>query len=301
MTSSFRPALASFLALAALPLLAQPASRPSAPQPTFAVDAAYTGNTPFEARGASAGAASITQFGAKLSLPVALPLAGTSSTWSLGYRDYTLERDPLTPLPRRLKSLSTSLSAFRASVNNWSYFGSVSLGAHEAGSTFSSHGVGVSVVALANRTLRPDLTAGLGFAYNSLSRRHGRILPVATLDWRPAPAWRAFLGFPRTGATWQAAPDLDVDFVVEADFGAFYLQDDPAPLRPNRPALNRTRLDYQALRVGPAVVWRATSAVGLRAAAGIVPLLDIEYRQRGYELESDRISGFFSLSADVKF
>jgi hypothetical protein len=301
MTLSFR--LLSFPAalLAATTLFAQPAGRPAVAQAALALDTAYTGDTSFEARGGSAGGASVTQFGVKLSVPVSLPVAGVAATAGVSYRDYTLDCDAFTPIPDRLKSLSVSLSAFRAPVNDWSYFGSLSLGAHEAGSGFSSHGLGVSVVGLANRALRPGLAAGIGFVYNSLSRRHGRILPVATIDWRPAPTWRAFLGFPRSGISWQAAPEVEVDFVVEADFGAFYVQDDPAPLRPNRPALNRTRLDYQALRVGPAVTWRATRAFTVRAAAGLVPMLDVEYRQRGYELEADGVTGFASLSGEVKF
>jgi hypothetical protein len=113
------------LVATALPLAAQnPASaaplptssgRPASAAVTLKFDTAYTGDTPFAARGTSVGNFSVAQFGAEIVVP--LPPVGGSifPILSLRYRDYSLDRDTLTPIPDRLKSLS---AAFTVSANS---------------------------------------------------------------------------------------------------------------------------------------------------------------------------------------
>lgn len=66
----------------------------------------------------------------------------------------------------------------------------MSPGVHNADSGFSSKGFGVGVIAIASRKFTPNFGAGFGFVYNSLSKGTGRMMPVATFNWTPAPAWR---------------------------------------------------------------------------------------------------------------
>jgi hypothetical protein len=259
------------------------------------VDGAVTDHTDFVARGGPAGGFSVTQASARLSLP----LAPIDQRWfpavSFRYRHLALDRDPGTPIPETLKSLSVSLSASGVLSPDWSFFGSVSPGLADAGGGFTSRGLGIGVIAIATRRFADDFSGGLGVVYDSLARGTGRIFPVATLDWRPAPGWRAFLGFPRTGVAWQVSEALRAEFVGEADFGSFHVASDPAPGGGNRPPLDRTRLEYQAVRVGPALTWQAAPAFRARLAAGVVPVLDVEYRKRNYELKSDTTAAFASL------
>ena len=80
------------------------------------------------------------------------------------------------------------------------------------------------------------------------------------------------------------------------------MKEDPAPAAAAaRPPLDRTRLDWQALRVGPAVTWRFAPSASLRLAAGLVPILEVEYRQRGSNLEADRLAGFASAALEWRF
>ena len=298
-------------ALAALPLAAQnPASsapaptasgRPATAAVTLEFDTAYTGDTPFTARGASAGSFSVAQFGTEVAVPLP-PLGGDIfPIVSLKYRHYSLDRDAATPLPDRLQSLSGALTVFTKLDADWSLLASVSPGVHSAGSTFSSKGFGVGVLALASRKFTPEFGAGFGFVYDSLSKGTGRIIPVATFNWTPAPAWRVTLGFPRTGVIYTFSPELDFEFTAEADFGSFYVTDDPLPGGRNKPALNRTRLEYQSLRVGPALAWRASPTLSARASIGAVPLLRADYHQRNYRATADRTAPYASAGLEWKF
>ncbi len=299
----FRLAAALAAALGATTgLLAQPAGgRAASPQVSLTVEGGLTGNTAFEARGAPAGGIAVQQYGARLSVPLA-PLAGQwRPTVSLRYRHHQLDRDPGTPLPEEFQSLNLSLGVFGPLSPDWSLFASVSPGYGNAGGGFTSRGLGVGVLAVATRKFNADFSGGFGLRYDSLARGSTRILPVATFDWTPAPGWRAFVGFPRTGASWRASELLTLEFVAEMDFGTYYVTDDPLPLGAGKPPLNRTRLEYQAVRVGPALAWRAADGFQVRLAAGVVPVLNAEYEQRNYKLKSDDTAAFGSLELEWRF
>lgn len=282
--------------------LAQPAGgRPAHSLISLTVDGAFTGRTDFEARGQGAGDVAVMQTGVKLSVPLA-PLAGQwFPSVGLDYKLYDLDRAPGTPLPDRLQSLGASFSVFGALNADWKLIGSVSPRLANAGGGFTSRGFGLGVLALATRKFGPEFGGGFGVVYDSLARGTGRLLPIATFDWTPAPAWRVFLGFPRTGASWQTSPDLLAEFVAEADFGSFYVTDDPAPRAAGRPALDRTRLEYRAVRVGPALTWNYTPAAHVRLAGGVLPVLDVDYHRRGYKLKSDNVPAFAALELNWKF
>lgn len=302
------PALTVLAGCAALPVAAQDTTarsaasgRPASAAVSLRLETAYTGDTPFEARGASAGGFSVAQFGAEVAAPLP-PIGGTLfPDVSVRYRHYALDLDSGTPLPDRLQSLSAAFSVFGQLDADWSLRGSVSPGVHNAGSGFSSKGFGVGVLAIASRKFTPDFGAGFGFVYNSLSKGTGRIIPVATFNWTPAPAWRVTLGFPRTGVIRTLTPELDFEFTAEADFGSFYVTDDPLPGGRNKPALNRTRLEYQSIRVGPALAWRSPSGFSARASVGAVPLLNADYHQRKYRLESERLTPYASAALAWRF
>lgn len=297
--------------LAALPLTAQnlatPAAetaasgRPASSRLTLKASTAFTGHTPFEARGASAGGFAVAQYGAELALPLPPLGAGSFPVVSLKFQDYHLDRDAGTPLPGRLKSLSAGFTLVSRLDADWTLLTSASPGFHDAGPTFSSKGFGVGVIAIANRKFSSTFGAGFGVVYDSLSKGTGRILPVATFNWQPAPAWRVSLGFPRTGVFYTVSPTLEAEFTAEADFGSFYVHDDPLQAGLNKPALNRTRLEYQALRVGPAVTWRATPTFSGRASVGAVPLLNGDYHRRHYRVKSERVAPYVSAALDYKF
>ena len=277
------------------------AGRPANSAVTLKFDTAYTGDTPFEARGASAGSFSVAQFGAEIAVPLP-PVGGNLfPIVSLRHRHYSLDRDTGTPLPDRLNSLSAAFTVIGKLDADWSLLASVSPGLHNAGSGFSSRGFGVGALAIASRRFTPGFGAGFGFVYDSLSKGTGRIIPVATFNWTPAPAWRVTLGFPRTGVIYTFTAELDFEFTAEADFGSFYVTDDPLPGGRNQPALDRTRLEYQSVRVGPAVAWRASTQLSARASVGAVPVLNADYHQRNYRVKSERTAAYASAALEWKF
>ncbi len=280
---------------------AAPSGRPASAKVSLTVESGFTGSTDLEARGAPAGGLSVSQASARINVP----LPPLSASWfpgvSLRYRHHRLDRDAGTPLPGDLRSLSLGLNAYGVLSPEWTFIGSVSPGFGNAGGGFGSRGFGVGVMAIAMRKFDSDLSAGFGLRYDSLARGSTRILPVATFDWAPAPGWKAFLGFPRTGASWAMDKEWSAEFTAEMDFGSFYVMDDPSPAGRNKPALNRTRLEYKAVRVGPALKWQAAPDFSARLGAGIVPFLEAEYEQRGFKLKSGGATGFASIELDWKF
>ena len=245
-------ALSANLTLFAQPRDLAPArSRPADALISLKLEAATTGHVPLKVGGFS-----VVQAKADLSLPLPPIGVGTYLIAGLNYQQHALTLDSATPLPNQLQSLKASLTLIRIINPAWTFIGSVSPGLHNAGTRFTSRGFGVGTLAVANRKFSNDFSAGFGAVYNSLSREHGRALPVASFEWQASPEWKIFLGFPRTGASWQMTDDLAVEFIAEADFGTYYVTTDPQPSLANKPALNRTRLDYQAFRLGAAAAWR---------------------------------------------
>ena len=294
-----------FIALtlsANLTLFAQPRDpapargRPADALISLKLEAALTGHTPLRVGGFS-----VVQTSANLSLPLPPIGVGTYLIAGLNYQQHALTLDSSTPLPAQLQSLKASLTVIRIMDPAWTFIGNVSPGLHNAGTRFTSRGFGVGTLAIANRKFSSDFSAGFGAVYNSLSRDHGRVLPVASFEWQASPEWKIFLGFPRTGASWQMTDKLAVEFIAEADFGTYYVTADPQPSLTKKPALNRTRLDYQALRLGAAAAWRFSPQTSLRATLGAVPLLKADYHQRNYELKSERAAPFFSLALEQRF
>ena len=290
---------AAFLSPAAVGASA-PSGRPASARISLALESGFTGQTDLEARGAAAGGISIFQTSARINVP----LPPLSAQWfpgvSLRYRHHRLDREAGTPLPGDLQSLSLGLNAYGVLSPDWTFIGTVSPGVAGAGG-LGSRGFGVGVMGLALRKFSPDLSAGFGLRYDSLARGSTRILPIATFDWAPAPGWKAFLGFPRTGASWRIDNSWSAEFTAEMDFGSFQMNDDPLPAGRNKPPLNRTRLEYKAVRVGPALKWEASPDLSARLGAGIVPFLEAEYEQRGYNMKSGGATGFASIELDWKF
>lgn len=281
---------------------AQPA-RPGGPPPPLSimVDGAVTSRTDFTARGVSAGGVAVTQAGARLRYTLPAWDGRWQPTLGLDYQRYDLDLSAGTPLPDTLQRLRASFGVAGSLTPEWTFFGQISPSVANAGSGFSERGTGFGVIAIASRKFHSDVSAGFGLVYDSLARGTGRLLPVATVDWTPAPGWRAFVGFPRTGVSWQVNPTLKAEFVAEADFGSFYVNDDPSARIAGRPPLDRTRLEYQAVRVGPAVTWKANPGFQTRLAVGAVPVLNIDYHRRDYELKSDDTSAFASVELEWRF
>lgn len=277
-----------------------PSGRPAAAKVTLTLESGFTGETDLEAGGASAGGISVFQTSAKLNVP----LPPLSASWfpgvSLSYRHHRLDRKTGTPLPGDLQSLNLGLNAYGVLSPDWTFIGSVSPGIASSDG-LGSKGFGLGLLALAMRKFDSDLSAGFGLRYDSRARGFTRILPIATFDWAPAPGWKAFLGFPRTGASWRIGNSWTAELTAEMDFGSFQVNDDPLPAGRNKPALNRTRLEYKAVRVGPALRWEASPGLSARLGAGLVPFLEAEYEQRGYRLKSDGAAGFASLELEWKF
>jgi hypothetical protein len=299
-------ALAGFC-LGVGPLCAQEESRQlnSPPaggaQPSLIVDGAVAGDTGFKVGSTRVGGASVDNFRASLSAPLP-PLSPTVfETIGLTYADYSFGRDAGTPLPNNLHGLSADLGAVDRLDDDWTLIARVSPGLYNAGSGFSSKGFGVGVFAIAEYRFNANLRGGLGLGYNSLGHGISKVLPVASLDWRPAERWDVSVGFPRTGITYQVNPRWNIGGVAEFDGGAFYNKTDPAPQLTGKPSLADTRLDYLSVRLGGVVSYDIAPGFSVRLGVGAVVLRQADYYQRNYELKSKGAAAYVSGGARYRF
>lgn len=301
-------ALAAALASLASPQLsAQEESRqvnaiPTAGlQPSLVIDGAVAGSTGFKVGSTRVGGTSADSARVSLSAPLP-PISSTIfTTVGLTYTDYSFNRDNGTPLPSNLHGLSLDFGAVDRLDDRWTLIARVDPGLYNAGSGFTSRGFGVGVFAIADYRFSSTLNGGIGLGYNSLGHGISRVLPVASVDWKPADGWDVSVGFPRTGVTYSLAPQWTVGGVAEFDGGAFYIKNDPAPQLKGKPALNDTRLDYLSVRVGGVVSYEIARGFSLRLGVGAVVLRQADYFNRSYKLKSNGSAGYVSGGVRYQF
>jgi hypothetical protein len=267
--------------------------------PTLLVDGTVAGSTGFKVGSTRVGGT--TADSARVSLTSPLPPFSPSAfaTVGLTYTDYSFNPNPGTPLPENLHGLSADLGVVDRLDERWTLIGRVSPGFYNSGSGFSGHGFGVGVFAIADYQFSSTLRGGIG--YNSLGRGISRVLPIASLDWKPADRWDVSVGFPRTGVTYQLTPEWSIGGVAEFDGGAFYVNHDPAPQLLGKPALNNTRLDYLSVRLGAVTSYDLSRGFSIRLGLGAVVLRQADYYQRNYKLKSTGAAGYGSAAVRYRF
>jgi hypothetical protein len=269
--------------------------------PTLLVDGTVAGSTGFKVGSTRVGGT--TADSARVSLSAPLPPFSPSAfaTVGLSYTDYSFNPNPGTPLPENLHGLSADLGLVDRLDDRWTLIGRVSPGFYNAGSGFSGHGFGVGVFAIADYRFSSALRGGIGLGYNSLGHGISRVLPIASLDWKPADRWDISVGFPRTGVTYMLTPDWSVGGVAEFDGGAFYVNHDPAPQLLGKPALNNTRLDYLSVRLGAVTSYDFARGFSVRLGLGAVVLRQADYYQRNYKLKSTGEAAYGSAAVRYRF
>ena len=270
-------------------------------QPALTVEGAIAGSTSFKAGSTPAGAASVDN--ARVSLSAPLPPLSTSvfDTVGITYTEYAFSRNAGTPLPAYLHGLSADIGAIDRIAQDWTLIARVSPGLYNAGSGFSTRGFGIGAFAIAQYQFDPNLTGGFGVGYNSLGHGINRLLPVASIDWKPADGWEVSVGFPRTGVTYTLTPQWKAGAVAEFDGGSYFIKDDPAPRLGSKPSLADTRLDYRSIRTGALVSYEVQTGFSVRLGFGAVVDREANYADRGYKLKSNGTAAYLSGGASYRF
>jgi opacity protein-like surface antigen len=286
--SSAQSALA-FAALAACALSSPLAAQPAPPAPTLKIETSHAGETDLEADNIAVGEVAVSRLTAKLDLPLAPLSESTTLAADFGYSAYHLDRSGPVALPEHLESLDAGLSTRHRFDDRWGLLARVSVGVAGSEGRFSSDGFNAGLFAIATYQFSETFSAGVGFAYNSLSESLP-VIPVAGVRWDFAPDWRFTLAFPSTRVSWNANERLTLRVSLDLDTGSFHVKNDPRPATigvNGRPALDDTVLDYTAISAGLGAAYRLTDSLTLDATLGYNFSRTADFDERGYEIEAD--------------
>lgn len=202
-------------------------------------------------------------------------------------------------LPERLQSIAAPIGIVHRWDERWSLLANLQPRFASAGSSLSSAGFDVPVLALASYRANPELTWSFGFRYSD--RSDVSLLPIAGVVWRFAPGWEAGLAFPETGLSYQATPRLTYRAVATFHGGDYRLETDPrAPADRNGGSLDDAWLEYREIRTGVAVDYAVSDALRVRADVGVVVDQRFDYFTRGVELEGGS-PAYFTLALMGRF
>lgn len=205
---------------------------------------------------------------------------------SVGYADFFFDNSTGTPLPDQLETVEAGLNVRHTLNERWTLRGGLTASFNNADGSFSTDGFALGARLLAIYRFSETLTAGAGFAYNTLSETLP-IMPIAAVSWQFAPDWSLTLGYPHTRVTWTANKRLSLYVGLDIDSGSFYVEDDPSPSAAGKPSLSDTVLDYTAIGAGLGGSYRLTDSLTLEASVGYNFSRTADYDERDYELESE--------------
>jgi len=272
-----------------------------APSFSVKVDTSVIGKTGVETGGVSAGDVAVSKVGVELTQP--LPPLGDNFFPSVGlsYTTLFLDLGAGTALPERLHTVSVPISVFKTFDEKWSGLASVSPDLSNAGTSFSREGFGVSFFTMATYSFSETLRASFGLAGDTMASGFGALLPVVAAEWKFATDWTLNVGFPSTGISWQATDKLKLSAKFLADFGTFYVEEDPLPGLLGKPSLKDTKLDYMSISVGLGADYKLTNSLTVGATVGALIYRKANYDSRNYELSSEGSAAYFGLSAAYAF
>ena len=202
-------------------------------------------------------------------------------------------------LPERLQAMALSLGVSHRWDERWQLLATLQPRLASAGSGLSSAGFDVPVMALANYTANPELTWSFGLRYGA--RSDIKVLPIAGVMWRFAPAWDFRLAWPDSGLGYRATPQLTLRAVATFHGGDYRLTEDPrAPADRTGASLHNAWLEYREVRVGLAAEYAVGRGVSLRAGFGKVVSQRFLYLDPDLRLKGETPT-YFALGAVLRF
>ncbi|ACB74398.1 DUF6268 family outer membrane beta-barrel protein [Opitutus terrae] len=271
-----------FLILLALPLISSAQPRGSGGGVEVIVRTSYTAESDLDRAGTAVSVQSWQLgLGGSVSLSEATRLR-LGAEWARHELDVTGPRW----LPERLQSVAIPIGLVHRWDDGWSLLATLQPRFASAGSSFSSSGFDMPVLALASYRASPELTWSFGLRYSD--RSDVKLLPLAGVMWRFAPGWEAGLAFPESGVSYRATPRLTWRAVATFHGGDYRLERDPRPPADRTGvSLRDAWLEYREIRTGVAVEVALNDTMSLRADAGVVVDQRFDYFTRGVELEGE--------------
>lgn len=230
----------------------------------------------------------------------ALPMSeSTRFSYGANWTRFDFDRPNTLPLPDTLDEIAIDLGLTHRLNDRWRLSAKISPGLY--GDLENNPGDAFNAPVLALATWRQNASLAWSFGLRADAFSDNPVLPIIGVDWEISPTWRFTIGMPRAGFTYRATPELDIGLGVSVQGGNYRISDDPRPagLSAVRP-LNDTYLDYHEIRVGVAVDYRFTPALGLSLEAGIVTDQKFDYYDRDYSLNGGE-NAFFSLGVIGRF
>lgn len=204
------------------------------------------------------------------------------------------------PLPNRLQSVAVDVSYSQRFSETFAGVVGVNSGYHNAGTGFSSKGLGTLVAVGGIYRLSPTLSLSAGGGYDSLA--HGRRYSTAlSVDGRLGEKWRFSAGYPKTSVTYLFSDAFEVSAIAAGSFHTYYVDRDPRPGLVGKPTLDRTTLEYNDTRVGIAATYKFANQLTLTGTVGAIVDRQFDYHQRNFKLRADDTAAYGSVGLGWRF
>jgi hypothetical protein len=239
--------------------------------------------------GTAWGKIDVTHIGVSLTHRHRLSDGRTGLSWEMEYDRYELDAGAGgPPLPDRAHSLALQTTARRPLNERWILLASLKPMVANAGNGFDNHGFGLTAGLFSLYRSSRTLTWGAGLLYRSLAEDDLRILPALGVEWRPAPAWRVDVGFPRTAITYSTNDRWRWSLSANGHGGTFHVGESiAAPVM-----LENSLLDYTEIRTGFGFEYEPRADLIVSLTVGAIVHQEFDYFERGYEIEADNTPTF---------
>lgn len=212
--------------------------------------------------------------------------ANTRALFGVEWSRHELDRTGVTWLPENLKALGVPLGVSHRFDERWRLLVTATPRLAGADGDIGDARVDVPVLALASYASSPDLVWSFGLRYGAQSDI--KLLPIAGVTWRFAPAWEFRLAWPESGLSWRASEALTLRAIATIQGGDYRLAEDP------RPTAQRVGeswagdwLEYREVRVGLAAEYAFAPTFALRVEAGYAADRRFEFTDRDLTLSGD--------------
>ena len=213
------------------------------------------------------------------------------------YEHTTFDATSGTPLPGSVQEISASLGFRGALAPTWAWGAFLRPGFYGDFKRLGSDSFNVPLFLTTFYVPHDGLTWIFGVSVNAFNNQP--VLPALGVRWKFDPAWELEVGFPRTGVTYHASPQLAWRAGLTVAGGNYRITESLGVPAPGIRRLANTYLAVTEVRVGAVVTYTFANGLDLDLGAGITTLRRFDYPDRNYRLNGADV-GWVSLALNQR-
>ena len=214
---------------------------------------------------------------------------------------FDIEHEKAAPMVERLQSIGTSVRMDWAKSEKWSYFGQTGVSLNNAGNSFNSDGLNLSLALGLIHPFGESSVFIFGLAMNTMASDSLFVMPIIGLQTQFSPEWSATLGIPKTAITWKASDKLSLSMLVEGSGGAYYVSKSDLTMNAGSKDLGNSEMEYTDVCVGINLEYAFCDTCSLSVTGGYLLARWVDFYDRDYDFASDGGSVYGSIGITARF